>query len=144
MPARKLLLLQARGGGEGRRRALHRVFFAGLGLGLRIWRRQRRCLLQLRGAGVHRGVRRELRGARELNTLGVGKGAVVGIDVLSLSRSIRCATEDPDLPESQRKSYDHNDSFDKEDSYLIKVHPFKTWKNDFLAGFFERVKQSSF
>lgn len=48
----------------------------------------------------------ELRGARELNTLGVGKGAVVGIDVLSLSRSIRCATEDPDLPESQRKSYD--------------------------------------
>jgi len=40
------------------------------------------------------------------NLHGVGMGAVVGIDVLSLSRSIRCATEDPDLPESQRKSYD--------------------------------------
>ena len=32
--------------------------------------------------------------------------ALVGIDVLSLSRSIRCATEDPELPESERKSYD--------------------------------------
>ena len=35
-----------------------------------------------------------------------GTGAIVGIDVLSLSRSIRCAHEDPDLPPNQRKSYD--------------------------------------
>jgi serine/threonine protein kinase len=35
-----------------------------------------------------------------------GCGCMLGIDVAGLSKSIRCATEDPDLPESERKSYD--------------------------------------
>eukprot|EP00606_Chrysophyceae_sp_TOSAG23-5_P000870 GSChrysophyteH2.ASY1.ANO1.1086.1 assembled CDS len=35
-----------------------------------------------------------------------GGGAMLGVDVAALSKSIRCATDDPNLPESERKSYD--------------------------------------
>jgi len=63
---------------------------------------------------------------------GAGAGAMVGIDVLSLSRSIRCATEDPDLPESQRKSYD----------FTGYVHPLEK-RFAFFASDMDAVAQAA-